>query len=183
MEENKKVEKDFYEMKRIDEKKKVDILVKEEEREDVGREKDKERREIYMSKMGKFKNIYKVRGLKNEDIQKELGNIKKKKEIVDEKIINEIKIGDVEFIVRKERGINERERRNYKEIGRRVIYVEEDVKIIRKKYEKIEEKVSLIDEVEDNEINMKENIFESLREEYKGFDKWWKEKWVKKRRI
>lgn len=68
MEENKKVEKDFYEMKRIDEKKKVDILVKEEEREDVGREKDKERREIYMSKMGKFKNIYKVRGLKNEDI-------------------------------------------------------------------------------------------------------------------
>lgn len=89
----------------------------------------------------------------------------------------------MEFIVRKERGINERERRNYKEIGRRVIYVEEDVKIIRKKYEKIEEKVSLIDEVEDNEINMKENIFESLREEYKGFDKWWKEKWVKKRRI
>ncbi len=152
-------------------------------RDDVGRDKDTARREISLSKLGKFQTLSKVRGLTTADLSNAFGPLPKHNDIVDATLLHALHIGAVDFLVSQDRGLHERARRHSPELGRRVLYVADAVQLLRTTYEPIEAPVRFIDEVAAHAIPLTDTIFDSLREDYPGFDKWWTEKCVKQRRL
>ncbi|ENR70767.1 GNAT family N-acetyltransferase [Brucella abortus] len=183
LEDNKTVEPAFSALTSLAAKHKVDIFVHEAARDDVGRDKDTARREISLSKLGKFQTLSKVRGLTTADLSNAFGPLPKHNDIVDATLLHALYIGAVDFLVSQDRGLHERARRHSPELGRRVLYVADAVQLLRTTYEPIEASVRFIDEVAAHAIPLTDTIFDSLREDYPGFDKWWTEKCVKQRRL
>lgn len=182
LEDNKTVEPAFSALTSLAAKHKVDIFVHEAARDDVGRDKDAARRAISLSKLGKFQTLSKVRGLTAAELSNAFGPLPKHNDIVDATLLHALHIGAVDFLVSQDRGLHERARRNSAELGRRVLYVADAVQLLRTTYEPIQAPVRFIEEVAAHAIPLTDKIFDSLREDYPGFDRWWTEKCVKQRR-
>ncbi len=183
LEDNKAVEPDFSALTSLAAKHKVDILVHEAARDDVSRDKDTARRAISLSKLVKFQTLSKVRGLSAAELSNAFGPLPKHNDIVDATMLHALSIGAADFLVSQDRGLHERARRHSSELGRRVLYVADAVQLLRTTYEPIEAPVRFIDEVVAHAIPLTDTIFDSLREGYPGFNKWWTEKCVKQRRF
>lgn len=182
LEDNKTVEPAFSALTSLAAKHKVDIFVHEAARDDVGRDKDARRRAISLSKLGKFQTLSKVRGLSVTDLSIEFGPLPKHNDIVDATLLHALQIGAADFLVTQDRGLHDRARHHSAELGRRVLYVADAVQLLRTTYEPIETPVRFVEEVPAHSIPLTDPIFDSLREDYAGFDKWWTEKCVKQRR-
>lgn len=183
LEDNKTVEPAFSALTSLAAKHKVDIFVHEAARDDVSRDKNHERRAISFSKLSKFQTLSKVRGLGIADLSELFGPLPKHNDVVDATLLHALYIGAVDFLVTQDRGLHERARRHSPELGRRVLYVADAVQLLRTTYEPIEAPVRFIDEVAAHSIPLTDTIFDSLREDYPGFDEWWTEKCVKHRRL
>ncbi len=182
LEDNKTVEPAFSALTSLAAKHKVDIFVHEAARDDVRRDKNSARRAISLSKLDKFQILEKVRGLTAAELSNSFGPLPKHNDIVDATLLHALHIGAVDFLVTQDRGLHDRARRHSAELGRRVLYVADAVQLLRTTYEPIETPVRFIDEVAAHTIPLADTIFNSLREDYPGFDMWWTEKCVKQRR-
>lgn len=182
LEDNRTVEPAFSALTSLAAKHKVDIFVHEAARDDVGRDKDTARRAISLSKLGKFQTLSKVRGLKVAELSTAFGPLPKHNDIVDATLLHALHIGAVDFLVTQDRGLHERARRHSAELGRRVLYVADAVQLLHTTYEPIEAPVRFVEEVPAHSIPLTDPIFDSLREDYPDFNKWWTEKCVKQRR-
>lgn len=182
LEDNRTVEPAFSAFISLAAKHKVDILVHEAARDDIARDKDASRRAISLSKLSKFQILSKVRGLTSSDLEREFGPLPRHNDIVDATLLHALRIGAADFLVTQDRGLHDRARRYSAEIGRRVLYVADAVQLLRTTFEPIETPVRFIEEVQAHCIPLTDTIFDSLREDYEGFDKWWTEKCVKQRR-
>jgi GNAT superfamily N-acetyltransferase len=183
LEDNKTVEPAFAALTSLAAKHRVDIFVHEAARDDVGRDKDAVRRAISLSKLDKFQTLSKVRGLTIAELSSAFGRLPKHNDIVDAILLHALHIGAADFLVSQDRGVHERARRHSPELGRRVLYVADAVQLLRTTYEPIEPSVRFINEVVAHAIPLTDTIFDSLREDYPGFDRWWTEKCVKQRRL
>ena len=63
------------------------------------------------------------------------------------------------------------------------MFVADAVALLRTTYEPVETPVRYVEEVSANEIQLTDEIFNSLREDYPAFDTWWREKCVRERRV
>jgi predicted nucleic acid-binding protein len=182
LEDNHTVQPAFAALVSIAAKHKVDVLVHEAARDDILRDRDANRQKISLSKLEKFQTLKKVRGLGQAELENEFGPLSKANDVVDATLLDAVERGAADFLVTQDRGLHERARRHSAELGRRVLFVVDAVQLLKTTYEPIETPVRFVEEVSANEIPLTDDIFDSLREDYAPFDKWWREKCVKERR-
>ncbi len=182
LEDNHTVQPAFSSLLSVSAKYKVDILVHEAARDDIARDKDKNRQQISLSKLDKFQTLRKVRGLSENDLSLEFGVLSKPNDLVDATLLHAIKIGVADFLVTEDRGLHDRARRHSAELAGRVLFVADAVQLLRTTYEPVETSIRYVEEVPAHTIPLNDDIFDSLREGYPDFDIWWREKCVKGRR-
>jgi ribosomal protein S18 acetylase RimI-like enzyme len=182
LEDNHEVQPAFAALLSVAAKHKVDVMVHEAARDDIARDKDGQRRAISLSKLDKFQALKKVRGLAVEDLQARFGPLNRPNDIVDATLLDALDREAADFLVTEDRGLHERARRFSPELGRRVLFVADAVQLLKTTFEPVEAPVRYVEEVSANEIQLTDKIFDSLREDYDGFDGWWREKCVRERR-
>ena len=163
-------------------KHKEDVMVHEAARDDIQRDKDAARRTISLSKLEKFQLLRKVRGLSQAELERKFGLLARPNDVVDATLLDAIERGVADFLVTEDRGLHERARRASPELGRRVLFVADAVQLLKTTYEPVEAPVRYVEEVSANEIQLTDEIFDSLREDYPPFDTWWRDKCVRERR-
>lgn len=163
-------------------KHKVDVMVHEAARDDIQRDKDTTRRNISLSKLEKFQLLRKVRGLDPAELERKFGHLGRPNDVVDATLLDSIERGAADFLITEDRGLHERARRVSPELGRRVLFVADAVQLLKTTYEPVEAPVRYVEEVSANEIQLTDEIFDSLREDYPPFDTWWRDKCVRERR-
>jgi predicted nucleic acid-binding protein len=182
LEDNHTVQPAFAALLSIAAKHKVDVLVHEAARDDLLRDRDAIRQQISLSKLEKFQTLKKVRGLSKDELEAKFGTLPKPNDVVDATLLDAVERGAADFLVTQDRGLHDRARRHSPELGRRILFVADAVQLLRITYEPIEAPVRYVEEVSANEIPLSDEIFDSLREDYSDFDRWWREKCVKERR-
>lgn len=182
LEDNRTVEPAFSAFTSLAAKHKVDVFVHEAARDDIGRDRDAERRRISLSKLSKFQTLAKVRGLTSAALEAEFGPLPKPNDVVDATLLHAVRVGAADFLVSQDRRLHDRARRHSAELGRRVLYVPDAVQLLRTTYEPIEAPIRFVEEVQAHSILLTDTIFDSLREDYPGFNTWWSDKCVKHRR-
>jgi predicted nucleic acid-binding protein len=163
-------------------KHKVDVLVHEAAKDDINRDKNENRRKVSLSKVEKFQILKKVRGLTKADLERDFGPLAKPNDVVDSTLLHALVQGVADFLVTEDGGLHARARRHSPELGRRVLFVADAVQLLKTTYEPLAAPVRYIQEVQANEIQLTDPIFDSLRDGYPDFDTWWKTKCVKERR-
>jgi predicted nucleic acid-binding protein len=163
-------------------KHKVDVLVHEAAKDDINRDKNEKRRKVSLSKVDKFQILKKVRGLTKADLEKDFGPLPKPNDVVDSTLLDALVRGAADFLVTEDGRLHARARRHSSELGRRVLFVADAVQLLKTTYEPLAAPVRYIQEVQANEIQLTDPIFDSLRQGYPEFDTWWKTKCVKERR-
>jgi predicted nucleic acid-binding protein len=161
---------------------KVDVLVHEAARDDILQDRDAVRQKISLSKLEKFQPLKKVRGLDAKELTTKFGSLPKPNDVVDATLLDAIERGAADFLVTQDRGLHDRARRHSAELGRRILFIADAVQLLKTTYEPIDKTVRYVEEVSANQIPITDNIFDSLREDYPPFDKWWRDKCVKERR-
>lgn len=146
---------------------------------DIQRDRDQARRRVSLSKIRKFPVIDKVIGLNQAELEACCGAIRKPNDLVDATLLHALEIGVADFLVTEDQGLHERARRTSAMLGDRVLYVADAVSFLRTTYEPIEVALPQIQEMNAHSIPASDPIFESLRDDYPGFDAWWREKCVK----
>lgn len=182
LEDNHTVQPAFASLLNVAAKHKVDVLVHEAARDDISRDKNASRRTISLSKLDKFQSLRKVRGLEKSELERKFGSLPRPNDLVDATLLDSIDRGAADFLVTEDRGLHERARRASPELGRRVLFVADAVQLLKTTFEPVEAPVRYVEELSANEIQESDAIFDSLKEDYPGFDKWWREKCVKERR-
>jgi hypothetical protein len=182
LEDNHQVQPAFAALLSVAAKHKVDVMVHEAARDDIARDKDGQRRVISLSKLDKFQALKKVRGLAVEELRERFGPLNRPNDIVDATLLDALDRNAADFLVTEDRGLHERARRFSPELGRRVLFVADAVQLLKTTFEPVEAPVRYVEEVSANEIQLTDKIFDSLREDYDGFDVWWREKCVRERR-
>lgn len=182
LEDHRTVQPAFAALLSIAAKHKVDIMVHEAARDDIQRDRDIARRDISLSKLEKFQLLRKVRGLEREELERKFGHLGRPNDVVDATLLDSVERGVADFLITEDRGLHERARRVSPELGRRVLFVADAVQLLKTTYEPIEAPVRYVEEVGANEIQLTDEIFDSLREDYAPFDDWWREKCVRERR-
>ena len=182
LEDNHLVQPAFAGLLSIAGKHRVHVVVHDAARDDLLRDKDQKRQRISLSKLEKFQTLRKVRGLTVQELEGRFGTLPRPNDVVDATLLDALDRGAADFLVTEDRGLHERARRHSPELGRRVLFVADAVQLLQTTYEPIEAPVKYVEEVTANEIPLSDEIFDSLREDYPDFDKWWKEKCVRERR-
>ena len=163
-------------------KHKVDVLVHEAAKDDIGRDRDEQRRRISLSKIDKFQILKKVRGLTAADLERTFGSLPRPNDVVDATLLDALHRGAADFLVTEDRGLHDRARRHSAELGRRVLFVPDAVMLLKVTYEPKEAPIRYIEEVSANEIPLDDELFDSLRAGYPDFNDWWTKKCVRERR-
>lgn len=160
----------------------VGLYVHEAARDDLERDRDKNRRKISLSKAEKFQILGKVRGLSTSELTTAFGPLAKPNDVVDATLLHALSIDAVDFLVTEDRGLHDRARRHSTQLAERVLYVADAVALLRSTYEPVEVSLKFVEEVDAHEIPLTDKIFESLRQDYAPFDEWWRTKCVKTHR-
>ena len=164
-------------------KHKIDVFVHEAARDDVGRDKDKARRKISLSKLQKFQSLSKVKYLDEKTLERDFGALRKPNDLVDATLLHALLIGAADFLVTEDVRLHRRARRHSADLGRRTLFVADAVHLIKTTHEPIDAPVRYVTEVQAHAIPLADEIFDSLREGYDDFSVWWKNKCIKEHRL
>lgn len=182
LEDNHAVKPAFSAFFKLASKYKVGVFVHAEAKDDILRDKDELRKQISLSKLRKFQVIEKVRGLQEEELEDSFGPIRKPNDLVDSTLLHALSIGAADFLVTEDKGLHLRARRNSAELGRRVLHIVDAVELLRTTFEPKEIPVRFVEEVIAHTIPLADGIFNTLREDYPGFDSWWQNKCIREHR-
>lgn len=160
----------------------VGVFIHEAAKDDIARDANINRRKISFSKLSKFQILRKVRGLTQQQLEESYGALPKPNDVVDATLLHALDTGAIDFLISEDRGLHARTRRYAPHLSRRVLFTADASALLIETYEPIEVPIRYVDEVGANEIPLTDNIFDSLREGYAGFDEWWRTKCVKKHR-
>ncbi|HNB01212.1 MAG TPA: GNAT family N-acetyltransferase, partial [Nitrosomonas sp.] len=160
----------------------VGVFIHEAAKDDIARDTDVNRRGISLSKLSKFQILKKVRGLTEQQLEESYGALPKPNDIVDATLLHALDTGAIDFLISEDRGLHARARQHASHLSRRVLFIADAFALLTGTYEPVEVPIRYVDEVGANEIPLTDNIFDSLREGYDGFDEWWRTKCVNKHR-
>lgn len=160
----------------------VGVFVHEAAKDDIARDTDVERRSVSLSKVSKFQILKKVRGLGEEDLKAAYGALNRANDVVDAMLLYALDKGAVDFLITEDRGLHLRARQHAPHLSRRVLFIADAAALLVATYEPVEVPFRYVEEIGANEIPLSDRIFDSLREGYEGFDRWWQEKCVKQHR-
>lgn len=157
----------------------VEIFIHEAAVDDIKRDKDEARRRVSLSKIKKFPLVKKMAGIDQPTLEAKFGRISRPNDLVDATLLHALEIGVADFLVTEDQGLHGRAERISPTFGARVLYVADAVSFLRTTYEAVAVVFPAVVEMEANTISQEDPIFVSLREDYPGFDEWWREKCVK----
>lgn len=182
LEDGREVAPNFASLLNLTAKHGIGVYIHEAARDDIGRDRNDERRRVSLSKVDKFQVISSVRGLTEDQLAAKFGPLSKPNDVVDATLLHALSIGVADFLVTEDAGLHSRARRYAPELARRVLFVADAGLLLRTTYEPIDVPIRFVEEVDANSIPLDETIFDSLREGYDEFDDWWREKCVREQR-
>ena len=97
---------------------------------------------------------------------------------VDVALLHALDINAVDFLITQDPGIHTRARRASPALGNRVLTVSDAVAWLRAAFESLQVRLPLVEEMPAHAVPLGDEIFDSLRERYLGFDEWWRTKCV-----
>lgn len=180
LEDPKLIDTGFADFRRVSAQYNVRLFVHEAALDDIKRDRDATRREISFSKLNKFERISGIKLPPQPALEAQFGSIKKPNDVVDVALLFALDIGAVDFLVTQDQGIHDRVRSS--PLGKRVLRISDALSWLRQTFEPKEVKLPLVTERKAHEIRPSDEIFDSLREGYTDFDRWWQEKCVRQHR-
>src|SRR3984893_1294672 len=182
LEDQKEIAPEFAKMVQLCGQHGVRVFVHEAAIDDIKRDQDVARRKISLSKVKKFEQLTGINQPPIEELVANFGPMPKPNDAVDVALLHALDIGAVDFLVSQDQGIHGRARRSTPPLADRVLTVVDAVAWLRTTFEPKEVRLPLVEEVPAHAIPLTDDIFDSLREGYPGFDKWWRKKCVRDHR-
>jgi ribosomal protein S18 acetylase RimI-like enzyme len=136
------------------------------------------RRAISLSKIRKFEQLKRVSQPPKADLEARFGAMPKPNDQVDVALLHALDINAVDFLVTQDLGIHTRARRPSPALDNRVLTVSDAVAWLRASFESLQVRLPLVEELQAHSVPLSDEIFDSLREGYPGFDEWWRTKCV-----
>jgi predicted acetyltransferase len=180
LEDPKEVDPGLAELSRKCSEHRVRIFIHEAAVKDVARDKDATRREISLSKIRKFETLKETKLPKRDVLEEKFGRISRQNDEVDVTLLYALSNRAVDFLVTQDQGIHGRVKNL--PLARQVLTIEDVLAWVSQTFEPATVSLPLVGERKAYEIELKDEIFDSLREGYPGFDEWWREKCVRDHR-
>jgi hypothetical protein len=180
LEDSKLIDSGFAEFHRSCLRHGIHLFVHEAAIDDINRDKDKHRRDVSLSKLQKFERISGIKLPPQAVLEATFGLVRKPNDEVDVALLYALERGVVDFLITQDQGIHDRTK--LVPLGKRVLRISDALSWLRQTFEPTEVKLPLVNERKPHEIDINDEIFDSLRDGYPGFDKWWAEKCVKEHR-
>ncbi|WP_454762323.1 GNAT family N-acetyltransferase [Caulobacter segnis] len=149
----------------------VGVFVHEAALADIARDKDTARREISLSKVAKFQELKAPKLPDRAVLEARFGPIRKPNDEVDVALLHALELNAVDFLITEDRGIHERVKLT--PLSSRVFTVVDALVWLRRTFDPTPVALPLIADRHAYEIDKDDEIFDSLREGYPAFDKWW----------
>ena len=182
LEDNHAVKPAYAKFSQLAAKHKVNVFVHEAARDDYSQDKDFKRRQISLSKLGKYQLLEKVKGLKKMDLEAAFGSIRKHNDEVDATLLHAVSIGAADFLITEDQGLHDRAQKHSTDLGNRVLYIEDAMQLLATTFEPRAVPIRNIADVSAHTIPLADKFFDSLRGDYPEFNDWWKFKCVAERR-
>lgn len=182
LEDQKEVPPELAEMANLCSQNHVRLFVHEDALKDINRDKDAIRRKISLSKLSKFERLKGIPLPPESELEERFGKISKVNDKVDVALLHALDIGAIDFVVTQDQGIHSRARRLVPSLGERVFFIADAFSWLRTTFEPTKVQLPFIKEMLAHEVSLKDEIFDSLREGYPGFDDWWRNKCVNEHR-
>jgi ribosomal protein S18 acetylase RimI-like enzyme len=149
---------------------------------DIGRDTNIARRNVSLSKVRKFEQLKNVKQPSRAKLEQQFGPMPKPNDVVDVALLHALDIGAVDFLVTEDQGIHGRARRATPPLADRVLTVVDAVAWLRASFEPTKVVLPFVEEVPAHSLDQADDIFDSLRQGYPDFDKWWRNKCVREHR-
>jgi predicted GNAT family N-acyltransferase len=176
LEDEREVPPDFATLQQLCAQHGIRIFIHERAAEDIGRDRNTKRRAISLSKIRKFEQLKGVSEPPNAELEVKFGAMPKANDEVDVALLYALDINAVDFLITQDQGIHARARRPSVALGNRVLVVSDAVAWLRASFESQQVRLPLVEEVPAHSVPLNNEIFDSLREGYPGFDEWWRTK-------
>jgi len=180
LEDHKEITASFSKLLQQCQKHGVHVFVHEASKKDIARDKDTARKQIILSKLEKFLLIEGIHIPSMNELLETYGHIGKANDYIDVILLYTLHQDMVDFLITQDRGLHKRA----DNIGMadRVFRVEDALVWLRDTYEKISVSLPYIEEKQCHQLNQKDDIFVSLREDYNDFNAWFVGSCVKNQR-
>ena len=138
--------------------------------EDINRDKNVKRRDITLSKIKKYPLLENIPCPKVSDLEAKYGSIKKNNDLIDVQLIHALKIKAINFLITEDNGIHDRA----KDAGLedQVLLVSEAVNWVKQTYEPKLINLPHVASLKCHQVDVTQEIFQSLKEDYEGFEEW-----------
>jgi predicted GNAT family N-acyltransferase len=160
----------------------VHIFIHEAALDDIKRDKDVARRRVSLSKVNKFEQLKGIPIPPGAELIARFGQMPKPNDIVDVALMHALDIGAVDFVITQDQGIHSRAKRCNPSLEDRVLFISDAIAWLRASFEPAKVKLPFIEELPAHAIPLTDEIFDSLRNGYPGFDDWWRKKCVAEHR-
>ena len=178
LEDEREVAPEFATLQQLCAQHSVRVFIHERAADDIGRDRDAKRRAISLSKIRKFEQLKRVSQPPKADLEAKFGAMPKPNDEVDVALLHALDINAVDFLVTQDQGIHTRARRTSPALGNRILTVSDAVAWLRAAFESLQVRLPLGEELQAHSVPLTDEIFDSLREGYPGFDEWWRTKCV-----
>lgn len=141
---------------------------------DIENDRDEGRRRATLSKLEKYQRLGPVPSRFLDEVSADLPPDSRRNSTIDSHFLAALTANAVDFLVTQDDGIHRRASRSG--IVDRVLFVPDAIRIIEKKFEPNTVKLPYISHKKAYELDIRAEIFDSLREGYPEFDDWFVEK-------
>lgn len=143
---------------------------------DVNRDRDSARRRLTQSKLEKYVRLREVALDSESDLIYRFGPIRNDNDRCDVQLLGILDKKAVDLLLSEDLGLIRRAERGH--LGGKVLSIADAVDFIRRTYESHSVELPYIEEVPAYQIGIGDEFFDSLREDYPGFNEWFEEKCV-----
>lgn len=151
----------------------INILIHEGSLEDINNDKDEARRAVTLSKVKKFTICEGIVTPTKEELENLYGHIEKSNDYIDCRLLHAVdQVGVADFLLTQDQGLHKRAKNN--NIADKLFTVDDALDWIKRTYTP---KQVVLPKVKDkfcHEIDRNDPIFNTLRDDYSGFDEWFK---------
>jgi ribosomal protein S18 acetylase RimI-like enzyme len=176
LEDEREVPPDFATLQQLCTQYNVRIFIHERAAEDIRRDTNTKRRAISLSKIHKFEQLQGIIQPPKAELEAKFGAMPKANDEVDVALLYALDINAVDFLVTQDQGIHARARRPSVALANRVLVVSDAVTWLRATFQAQQVRLPLVEEKPAHAVPFNDEIFDSLREGYPGFDAWWRTK-------
>lgn len=147
---------------------------------DVRRDRDEHRRNITLSKLDKFESLRPVGQAFIDLITEQTGAPLRTNDESDIRLLAAVAANAVDNLITEDLGLHRRARKA--NLSDRVLTVADAIKALARQFDQTEVALPFIRNIKAYEIDRQAKIFETLREDYEGFDNWFEQKCARQHR-